>query len=905
MKTALAPTRAASSSAAEQWHRVSVGEAYARLGSGAHGLSTSEAIRRLQEDGPNSLPESPSVGYWETFIEQFRSPLIYILLIAGVVVVWLGQYADGALIGFVLFFNAVVGAVQERRAQHTLSALKRVTETNATVLRDEEELVVPDRELVRGDVVLLEEGDRIPADARILSVRGLTVDESALTGESVPVPKHPEVIDADNLNPADQRNMVFRGTYVTSGSGTALVARIGASTIIGEVALTISSLENEAPLKKDIRQLSKIIIGVTVAVIATLFAVGGVSGLPLPALIATGVSLAVSVIPEGLPVVVTLILATGVWRMSKRNALVKKLQAVEALGQAKVIAVDKTGTVTENELVVRRLFLDDTTFEVTGEGYDPVGELREAGGAVEPLNHTSLTMAGRIAALTGGARVAFDKEHNTWQVSGDPTLAALFTLGKKIGFHHEDLVRESPLLAELPFDYRTRYRAVVHATGSRALLSVVGAPEAVLALSHSWWHGDAPHELTERRRKEFDDKIREFSSQGLRVLGMAFHENAPRELEASRIPPLTFLGLVGIEDTLRPEVHEAVQRARDAGMRVVMITGDHRETAVAIARAAGIFADGDAVMTGDELTALPDAALAEALSRVSVFARVTPEHKLRIIQGFRARGEKVAMTGDGVNDAPSLVAADLGVAMGKIGTEVAKEAADIVLLDDNFGSIVAAIEEGRGVYRTIQKVLTYLFSTSLAEVCVILGSVFLGLSLPLLPTQIIWLNFVTDGLLVAPLALQPMDRDLLMQKFRKPKRFLVSWRMGARIVLIALTMAAGVLGLFSWYAEGDAAKGWTIALTTLAVFQWFNAWNCRSERDSIVSGKTDANRYLIAATALAVGLQVLAVHHPFFQGFLNTVPLELVEWARIVGIGVTVVLVDEIRKAFMRRFFPD
>ncbi len=596
-----------------------------------------------------------------------------------------------------------------------------------------------------------------------------------------------------------------------------------------------------------------------------------------------------------------LVLATGVWRMSKRNVLVKKLHAVEALGQARVIAVDKTGTITKNEMVIQKVYVDEKFFEVGGIGYEPRGEIKRENNTIDPLNHPELLFTGKIAAFCANARVLFSEEEKTWRVAGDPTEAAMLIFAQKLGFHKDDLERESPLTSEIPFDYKFKYHATIHQTDGQKFLTVVGAPEAVLGLSQKIWHGGKSYHLPEEEKQKLESIFLSLSQEGLRVVALAESREVADTTKPETIDNLTFVGFFGMKDALRPEVAEAMQKAVSAGIRVVMITGDHKVTAQAIAKEAGIYQDGDTILTGPDIDAFSDAKLSEKLVRTSVFARVTPEHKLRIIKAYKARGEIVAMTGDGVNDAPSLVAADLGVAMGRIGTEVAKEASDIVLLDDNFGSIVSAVEEGRSIYKTIKKVILYLFSTSWGETLTIIGALLLGFPLPLLPAQIIWLNFVTDGFLDVALAMEPKEKGLLRGNFERPKKYLIDKLMVQRMFVMAIPMMIGTLFLFKGYFENDIAKAWTISLTTLAVVQWFNAWNCRHESKSIFQINPFSNKFLVGATLIVIFLQLLVIYNPLMQKFLRTTPLELSEWFVIIPIAASIVLVEEIRKFFYRR----
>ena len=882
------------------WHTEPISQVFAHLKTSEVGLSVEEAARRLQEEGPNKFPERRTEGYLSIFLRQFQSPLIYILLGASIIIFVIGEVVDASIIIGVLFFNAVVGTFQEGRAKDTLRALRLFVDTKATVLRESKEFIISNTQVVRGDVVELQEGDKVPADARIIRSQNLHVDEAALTGESQPVSKVGDVIFDEPTPVADRRNMVFKGTHVVAGNGAVIVVAIGAETEVGRIAQEIVEYETEIPLQANIRYLSRLIIVAVASIAAFIFVLGLVKGFDATRMFTTVVSLTVSVIPEGLPIVMTLVLATGVMRMSKRHALIKRLQAVEALGQARVIAVDKTGTLTRNELVVQKVYAGTRLFTVEGTGYEPTGSILFEGVPIALDAHPELRAAARIALLSATAHAVYSESDMRWLVSGDPTEAAMRVFAEKAGMQKDVLEREEPLVEEIPFDSHLQYHASVRKSARGHMLFVVGAPEAILARSKFIRIESGTTVLSHTRRQELEEVFLALSREGLRVIGIA-EKHSETRLSSEDPKELSFVAFLAMKDGLRKEVPAALARAREADIRVVMITGDHRETAEAIAREAGIFQKGDATMTGAEIDTHSDLILKEKVAAVTVFARVTPEHKLRIIEAFRARGEIVAMTGDGVNDAPSLVAADLGVAMGGIGTEVAKEASDIVLLDDNFGSIVSAVEEGRSIYKTIKKVILYLFSTSLGEVFTIAGALAIGMPLPLLPAQIIWLNFVTDPFLDAGLAMDPKERGLLAGTFEHPKKYLVDKLMVYRMVLMALPMALGALYLFAQYYEADMAKAWTMALTVLAVFQWFNAWNCRSEGSSVFAVNPFSNLYLVGATLIVFVLQLLAIYTPFLQGILNTVPLGFSEWLVIASIAASIIAVEEVRKILYRR----
>lgn len=874
------------------YHTKTSSEVLEVLNSNERGLTQKEAEERLLKFGPNKLPEGKVDNLLVIFLRQFQSPLIYILMGASLIVFYLGEIVDGLIILAVLLFNAIMGTIQEGRAQNTLLALKKFVEVNAAVLRDAKEIIIPDYQLVPGDIILLQEGEKIPADARIIISNNLKIDQAALTGESEPVFKIAETLPHKDLPTADQKNMVFKGTYIVSGNGEAVVVATGLETVIGKISQKIVAIDTEIPLKANIRELSRLIIIAVTIISAVLFFSGLYFGKSLVEMFKIVVALSVSIIPEGLPIVLTLVLATSVWRMAKRNALVKRLQAVEALGQAKVIAVDKTGTITKNELAIQKVFTDGKMFEIGGVGYEPKGDICFGKQLISAPDFPELILAGKAASFCANARVLYSEETKTYRVSGDPTEAAILVFSQKIGFQKEIIDKQHPLLQEIPFDYKTKYHATVRKVDGKRFLTVVGAPEAIFPLC----------KLSKQKREELESIFHKMSKEGLRVLAFAFNRKSPELLEIGKISELVFGGFYGLKDSLRPEVKEAIGQAQQAGLKVVMITGDHKLTAQTIAQEAGIYSEGDEILTGQDIETLSDEELAQKLERTTVFSRVTPEHKLRIIQAYRKRGEIIAMTGDGVNDAPPLVAADLGVAMGKIGTEVAKEAADIVLLDDNFSSIVSAIEEGRSIYKTIKKVILYFFSTSLGEVFTISIALFSGYPLPLLAGQIIWLNFVTDGFLAVALAMEPKEEGLLKSQWKKSGKYLVDLLMAQRMTVMALPMAIGSFFIFQNYLAFDLTKALTMCLTTLAIFQWFNAWNCRSENKSIFQMNPFSNKWLVGAIIIVVLLQLLAVYHPIMQKILHTVPLELSDWLIAIGISFSIIIVEELRKLMYRNF---
>lgn len=875
----------------QNWYEKTTEQVLEHFGSSLDGLSHDKVLANQSQYGLNKLPEQKTDSLFLIFLRQFTSPLVYILLAVSVVVYLMGEVTDSIVISIVLVLNAIIGTVQEGRAQNTLAALKRFVQTTALVRRSGIETIISDTALVPGDVVILREGDKIPADGRVLTSVGMKIDEASLTGESEPVTKEAEPLEAQNdkateLQPAQQRNMAFKATHVVSGRGEMIITNTGLETEIGKISAELAKEgQKEIPLQKNIRELSKIIMLVVFALSIVLFVVGILLGQPFLSMIKTVVSLAVSIIPSGLPVVMTLVLANGVWRMSQRKALVKKLAAVEALGQTDIIAVDKTGTITKNELVVEVLVVQGKQFDVKGNGYEPKGDIYFGSASVSPLDIPELVLAGKIASFAS-AELIYTAETSKWQVSGDPTEGALLVLAEKIGFKPEDMQKRHEVLQDIPFDYQLKFHGVVYKDGPKQTLAVVGAPEAIAKLCHI-------------PEKDMHDKVGPLVSDGLRVVAFAF-ANVAGQIDTADIPKLTFGGLYGMRDSLHAEVPAAVEAVIAGGIRVIMITGDHKLTAQAIAKQANIFEQGDLVITGDQLEAMSDIELKGKLEVVSVFARVTPHHKLRIVQQLKANGHIVAMTGDGVNDVPSLAAADLGIAMGVSGTEVTKEAADIVLLDDNFATIAAAVEEGRSIYKTIERALLYLFSTGVAELFTIALALFVGWPLPIVAVQILWLNFVTDGFLTVSFAMEPNEENLLRAGKLKTHKYMISKAMLRRMIMMGAVMTFSTLALFYFYKDGDYLKATTIALTVLAVLQWINAWNCRSEKVSAFRNLL-TNPFLIGATALVILLQIVAIYNPFFQTYLKTVPLDAGEWLIILAMSAPLLLIEELRKFFARR----
>jgi len=886
------------------WHTSTIDEVFEELKSSKNGLSTNSARNIFNSHGPNQLPKTRPDSVGLIFLRQFKSPIIYILFISAFIVLAIGEFVDALIIFAVLIINAVIGAFQEGKAQNTMMALQNFVKTEATVARDGKEAVVSDEFVVPGDVLFLKEGDKIAADARIIDTNFFKIDESSLTGESEPVIKMVKPILNSSAQFSEQNNMVFRGTFVVSGSAKAVVVATGTNTEIGKISSKLQDIDNaETPLKANIRELSKVIIISVLSISAIIFILGISRGIAFREMLTTVVAISVSAIPEGLPIVVTLILAAGVYRMGKKNALVRKLQAVEALGQANIIAVDKTGTLTLNQMMVEKIYSAGNLYSVSGEGYSPEGRISVVGNSNEILNPDSVLMAGRISSFTAAAGVAFSEKNKLWQrLFGDPTEAALLVFSQKVGFRRDDLLQESPAVWEAPFDSNTRYHASINLVGDKRFLSVAGAPETVIPICTHIMEPEGVKIFGRKEQDKIQDLVNELSSSGLRVIALAYNSHAPRDIEPESLPNLTFCSLVAMSDSLRLEVPNSVRVATKLGIKVVMITGDHALTAKAVAKKAEIFHDGDEIVSGVEIDKLSIDELAFRLPAISIFARVSPEHKLKIIEAYKKRKYVIAMTGDGVNDALPLAAADLGVAMGKVGTEVAKEAADIILLDDNFNSIVSAVYEGRNIYATIRKVVLYLFATSLGEILTISVAIFFGLPLPVTASQIIWLNFITDGFLVLALAMEPKESLSTPPISRKHNKILDS-SMFTRMFLQAFIMMVGSVILFSIYLPEGYIKASTVALSSLAIFQWFNAWNVRTDRLTF-RNKLAENYGLHIATLIVIVLQLAAVYLPALSSVLKTSPLSIFDWLIIIVVSSSIVVVDSVWKILHKATIP-
>jgi Ca2+-transporting ATPase len=909
----------------------------AALGSDARsGLGDDEVRRRLEQHGRNELAAEKPVPRWRRFLAQFQDVLVVLLLVATAISAALWFYEGEAPLPYealaifaVVLLNAAMGYVQESRAEAAVAALRAISAADASAIRNGERRTVPATDLVPGDIILVDEGDTIPADARLIESAALQTSEAALTGESLPVAKDTAPIVGDAAL-GDRHNMVFSGTAVTYGHGKAIVTHTGMQTEMGRIAgLLKTTADEDTPLQKELdrtgRLLGLVVIVIAIVMIATIIVVEDVRGLSsIFDVLILGVALAVAAVPEGLPAVVTAVLSIGVQRMARRNAIIRHLSAVETLGSATVIASDKTGTLTKNEMTVRVVVTASGRFTFEGSGYEPAGAVRRDGGAVEGPPRLELERALCVADRANNAVV--QQKESRWVVQGDPTEGALLVAARKAGVTSDALDKRLPRVAEVPFSSERKLMSTLHRDldqPERGIIFSKGAPDVLLARCAFEVIGDGRRPLTDERRAAILQTNESLAGEALRTLGVAARWLPIDALPRDGASPadgiehdLAFAGLIGMIDPPRPEAKEAVARARSAGIRPLMITGDHPRTASVIAQELGIAADGR-VMTGAELDKLSDDARAAAVGEVSVYARVNPEHKLRIVDALRRRGAVVAMTGDGVNDAPALKKADIGVAMGITGTDVSKEAADMVLADDNFASIVAAVEEGRAIFANIRKFLRYLLSSNIGEVLTMFFGVLLagriglrgqgdGVVLPLLATQILWINLVTDGPPALALGVDPPDDDLMRQPPRPPGEGVLTARMWRGIAFVGIIMAIGTLfvidvSLPGGFIEGngDLPYAQTMAFTTLMLFQIFNVVDARSDERSAFT-RLFTNQWLWLALGVSVLLQVAVVYVPLLQRAFGTVPLSAIDWVRSVAVASSVLWLTEVKKALVR-----
>jgi len=856
------------------------------------GLDAAEAASRLATHGPNRLASKAPRPAWLKFVDQFRNFLVIVLIAAALLAGAVGDLKDAIVIGVVVLINATLGFSQEYRAEAALAALKNMLAPLARVRRAGHPALIPSVDLVPGDLLLLEAGDRIAADARVLQAHSAEVAEAALTGESHAVAKNSAAVDAQSPL-AERHGMVFMNTVVTRGRIEAVVTATGMHTEMGRIAgLLEATAESATPLQVQLDKLGKRLAAIAGVVVGLIFVIGMLRGDPLVQTAMTAIALAVAAIPEGMPAVVTITLALGMHRMAKRHAIVKKLAAVETLGCTTVICADKTGTLTMNQMTARRMFCAGRRFDVSGTGYDGAGEITPADGHSTPAWPPLLT----AAALCADSRIS------NGELIGDPTEGALLALAAKAGLDAQALAEHSPRIAEIPFDSAHKFMATFHHDGSFVRMWIKGAPDVLIARSSHFISASGLVAIDDALRATFAAENAALADDAMRVLALA-----GREIAASEFDPagdlmrwsedLTLIALVGMIDPPRPEARQAVRECQAAGIAVKMITGDHRATAAAIARQIGLVGE---VHEGREIETLDGAALGDLVERAGVFARVSPEHKLRIVEALKARGHVVAMTGDGVNDAPALKTADIGVAMGITGTEVAKDAGSLVLTDDNFASIVHAIEEGRTIYDNIIKFVRFQLSTNIGAILTVLGAPLVGLPTPFTAIQILWVNIIMDGPPAMTLGVEPARPGIMTSAPRAADAHILTgarlWRLG----LYGLTMAVGTLCAYWWGARhGGHPYAVTLAFTTFVLFQFFNIFNARAEFGSAFNRQFFANGKLWSALVVVISLQALAVHWAPAQAIFDTVDLTPRDWLWSAAIASSTLWLEEARKLLL------
>jgi Ca2+-transporting ATPase len=883
------------------WHTQTIEQTFAELKSQPSGLSTADVTERTLKYGPNEIQAAKRISAWEILFDQFKNILILILLGATAISLFLGHGIESIAIAVIVLFAVLLGFIQEYRAERAIEALKQMAAPTASVLRDGTEVKIPARELVPGDVVVLHTGDRMPADARLLEAVNLQIEEAALTGESVAVEKHIQPLPVNDLPVGDRKNMVYAGTAATYGRGKALVVATGMQTEFGKIAQLLQTVEtSKTPLQHNLDKVGTALARAAFVVVAIIVALGLFRGQPFVEMLIFGIALAVAVVPEALPAVVTISLAIGVQKMVKRNALIRRLPAVETLGSTSVICSDKTGTLTKDEMTVRKIFAAGELFKVSGAGYSPVGEFSLNGsGSITPTTGLQkLLTAATLASDTHLIGDAGNESGNEWLIKGDPTEGALVVAAAKAGLQKESLDSEYPRAQEIPFSSETKRMTTLHQINGSLTAYAKGAPEMILESCD--WHltADGVKPLDDAGRKQALAMAQDMAGEALRVLAISTKADATLETAQTG---MTFLGLAGMIDPPRPEAKSAIATCAEAGIRAVMITGDHPVTAQAVARELGLLKTGR-VVTGAELEAMSDEEFKREVETIEVYARVSPAHKLRVVTALQANGHIVAMTGDGVNDAPSLKKADIGIAMGITGTDVTKEAAAMMLTDDNFASIVAAVEEGRGVFDNIKKYLMYLLSSNIGEIGLMAGSALLGLPLPLTAVQILYVNLATDGLPALALAVDPSEKDLMKRKPRNPRTGIFTRP------VVSLMVAGGVwstiinLGLFIWASNSGRSieEAMTMTFVSLVLIQFFKAYNFRSDRNSVFH-KPFANKWLNTAIVWEIVLLLLIVYVPALHEPFNTFSLPLVDWLIVLALSLTISPVLELVKWMERR----
>ncbi len=891
----------------KHWHHLSQEDVLELLEADREkGLDRLEVEARRQNFGSNALAQRKGQGPLLRFLLQFNQALVYILLVAVIIKLLLGAWVDAGVIFGVVLLNSIIGFIQEGKALSALEALSRALITSATVLRAGEKQHIDATELVPGDIVLLASGDKVPADLRLLQSRSLQIDESALTGESLPVEKHADLLDHDTTL-ADRANMTYSSTLVTSGTGTGVVVATGNDTEIGRISGLIANAEVLAtPLTRKIARFSHLLLYAILGLAAMTFLVGLWHGDSWTDLFMAAVALSVAMIPEGLPAAMTITLAIGVARMAKRNAIIRRLPAVETLGSTTIICSDKTGTLTRNEMTVQQLWAGGENFEVSGIGYAPEGEVHQQGKTLDALDMTALTELLRAGLLCNDSVLKQDNER--WGIEGDPTEGALLVSARKARLDSQQTQDASPRLDAIPFESQYQYMATLHG-GDKPMVYLKGSMESILARCNTLLGTDGKSKPLDSAA--VNARVEAMACQGLRVLAfarLAVPQDTTTIDHGDVAHGLTFLGLQGMIDPPREDAIRAVRACQVAGIQVKMITGDHAVTAAAIAAQMALddtLATGETpkALTGRELEAMPDAELIQAATATTVFARVTPEQKLRLVEALQTHGDVVAMTGDGVNDAPALRRADIGVAMGITGTEVSKEAADMVLTDDDFATIEAAVEEGRGVFDNLTKFIVWTLPTNFGEGLVILAAVFMGVTLPILPVQILWINMTTAVLLGLMLAFEPREPGVMQRSPRDPKAPILTGELIVRIILVGTLLFLGAFGLFEWaLARGASdAEARTVTVNAFVMVELFYLFNCRSLTKSMFQIGLFSNPWIVVGATTMLVLQLFYTYASPMNRLFHSAPISLIDWAYILAVGLVIYLVIGAEKMFRQR----
>ncbi|MBW2991292.1 calcium-translocating P-type ATPase, SERCA-type [Candidatus Woesearchaeota archaeon] len=884
-----------------------------------NGLTSKEVEFRLKKFGRNKLAAKKKVTILHRFINQFKELMIIILILAGVIAFILGESIDAGIIFFVVLVNAVIGVLQEYKAEKAIEALKKMMTPHATILRNGIEKVINAEELVPGDILILEEGTRAPADARIIEAAMLKVDEAVLTGESVPRGKHEAVIEKENIALGDRNNMLFMGTNITSGRCKAVVTATGMSTEFGKIAgLTAEIKEEKSPLQKELVRVGKFIAKVTLGIVIIVFFLGLLSGQGLFVMFLFAVSLGVAAVPEGLPATMTIALALGVRRMAKRKAIMRKLSSVETLGSTTVICTDKTGTLTKNEMTVKQIWVNNKNIYIQGEGYEPAGGFLYNN---KDYSDDVLRKMLRCGLLCNNAVLQKDSDNkDKWVIVGDPTEGALVVSAKKTGLEQKKEEETYDRVFEIPFSSDAKRMITINKDEARkskdrkGLTAYMKGATGVILDKCSYIEVDGKvKKLSEKQKEDIKVVSRQMSEQALRVLGFAYKTLKGKEQEENNYKKIkeqdfVFLGLQGMIDPPRQEVKDAVAKCRKAGIKIYVVTGDHGLTARAIAKEIGIATDNTRIIKGPELEKMNDQALSIAMREEVIFARVSPEHKMRIASLLMSHGEVVAMTGDGVNDAPALKKADIGVAMGITGTDVSKEASEMVLTDDSFATIVNAVEEGRSIYSNITKFIRYMFSTNLGEIIAILLGMLLipvflkekGIVLIVTAVQILWINLGTDVLPALALGVEPPEQGVMNKPPRNPRERIISSKRFAHWLMTGLIIGIGTLAMFLMNSD-EPLKARTMAFSVLVFYQLANVFNCRHETKSLFHIKLFSNKYIIWAVLVSLVLQIAVIQVPLLQKVFKTMALSLFEWGAVVLLSLTIIIYDEIRKVFARK----